>query len=213
MNTVWRAVGILKWSQQCALSRAHLHIQSKSLQHISAPTLRGSIEFIYHAYFYDKTVLRCGINIYAIYAGSFKALPLRPRTNLLTFNVLDSVRHQVVEDVIRPLLRLLVGDPGLFQQVDLHVGPGQLSRLVEVDADELAEARAVVVPHGLGVAKGLQDGVRLDDLVLERDLALQRLPGGAHAGKVPDDLLGVLRLACSGLSAFTRKNSRSFQFK
>ena len=137
----------------------------------------------------------------------------RRSTQLLTLYVLDRIRHQVVEDVIRPLLRLLVGDPGLFQQVDLHVGPRQLSRLVEVDADELAEARAVVVPHGLGVAKGLQDGVRLDDLVLERDLSLQRLPGGAHAGKVPDDLLGVLRLACSGLSAFMKENSRSFQFK
>ena len=119
---------------------------------------------------------------------------MRPRTNLLTLNVLDSVRHQVVEDVIRPLLRLLVGDPGLFQQVDLHVGPRQLSGLVEVDPDELAEARAVVVPHGLGVAERLQNGVRLDDLVLERGLALQCLAGGGHASEVPDDLLRILRL-------------------
>ena len=124
---------------------------------------------------------------------------------MLTFYVLDPIRHQVVEDVVRPLLRLLVGDPGLFQQVDLHVGPRQLSRLVEVDPDELAEARAVVVPHGLGVAKRLQDGVRLDDLVLERGLALQRLTGGAHACKVGDDLLRVFGLASARLPAFTEK--------
>ena len=40
-------------STVCAFSRSFTYIQSKSLQYISAPTLRGSIEFIYHAYFYD----------------------------------------------------------------------------------------------------------------------------------------------------------------
>ena len=131
---------------------------------------------------------------------------------MLTLYVLDRIRHQVVEDVIRPLLRLLVGDPRLFQQIHLHVGPRQLPRLVEVDPDELAEARAVVVPHGLGVAEGLQDGVCLDDLILERDLALQGLAGGAHAGKVPNDLLRVFRLASAGLSAFRDKNSNFITF-
>ena len=36
---------------------------------------------------------------------------------------------QVVECVVATLQRLLVGETGLFQQVDDHVGSGQLSRL------------------------------------------------------------------------------------
>ena len=38
---------------------------------------------------------------------------------------------------------------------------------VEVDLDELAEAGAVVVPCRFGVAEGLQDGVGVEDLLLE----------------------------------------------
>ena len=36
-----------------------------------------------------------------------------------------------------------------------------------MDLDELAEAGAVVVPRGFGVAEGLQDGVGVEDLLLE----------------------------------------------
>ena len=42
-----------------------------------------------------------------------------------------------------------------------------LAHVVEVDADELAEAGGVVVPDGLGVAVRLQDRVRLHDPVLQ----------------------------------------------
>ena len=114
--------------------------------------------------------------------------------------------------MVRPLLRLLERDPRLFQEVDLHVCARELSRLVEVDPDELAEAGAVVVPHGLGVAERLEDGVRLDDLVFERDFALQCFAGGAHARKVPDDLLCVFSLARARLSAFFNGKKRSFGF-
>ena len=40
----------------------------------------------------------------------------------LLLEVGDRVRHEVVEGVVAPLQRLLVGQPGLFQQVDHHVG-------------------------------------------------------------------------------------------
>ena len=41
------------------------------------------------------------------------------------------VRHDVVEGVVATLQRLLVGETGLLQQVDDHVGSGQLSLLWE----------------------------------------------------------------------------------
>ena len=41
------------------------------------------------------------------------------------------VRHDVVEGVVATLQRLLVGETGLLEQVDDHVGSGKLSLLLE----------------------------------------------------------------------------------
>ena len=39
------------------------------------------------------------------------------------------VRHDVVEGMVATLQRLLVGETGLLEQVDDHIGSGQLSLL------------------------------------------------------------------------------------
>ena len=121
----------------------------------------------------------------------------------LTFllQVGDLVRHEVVEGVVATLKRLLVGETGLLEQVDDHVGSGQLSRGVEVDTDELSESGRVVVPHSLGVTPGLKDGVGLDDLVLKGGLSLLPLAGRADGGEVGNDLLGVLGLSGTRLTS------------
>ena len=103
--------------------------------------------------------------------------------------------------MVATLKGLLVGETGLLEQVDHHVGSGQLSRGVEVDTDELSESGGVVVPHSLGVTPGLKDGVGLDDLVLKGGLSLLPLSRGADGGEVRDDLLGVLRLSGTRLSS------------
>ena len=103
--------------------------------------------------------------------------------------------------MVATLKGLLVGETGLLEQVDNHVGSGQLSSGVEVDTDELSKPGRVVVPHCLGVAPSLEDGVGLDDLVLKGGLALLPLSGGADGGKVGDDLLGVLSLSGTRLSS------------
>merc|ERR1712142_734557 len=96
---------------------------------------------------------------------------------------------------------LLVGETGLLEQVDDHVGSGKLSGAVEVDTDELSESGRVVVPDGLGVTPGLKDGVGLDDLVLKGGLSLLPLARRADGGEVGDDLLGVLGLSGTRLSS------------
>ena len=63
-----------------------------------------------------------------------------------------------------------------------------------MDTDELSESGRVVIPDSFGVAPGLQDGVRLDYLVLEPRLALLPLAGGSDGSEVGDDLLCILRL-------------------
>ena len=119
----------------------------------------------------------------------------------LLLQVGDSVRHDVVEGVVATLQRLLVGETGLLEQVDNHVGSGQLTGGVEVDTDELSKPGGVVIPHGLGIAPSLEDRVGLDDLVLKGGLALLPLSGGADGGKVGDDLLGVLSLSGTRLAS------------
>ena len=117
--------------------------------------------------------------------------------------------------MVAALERLLVREPGLLEQVDHHVRTGQLASRVEVDPatvckqyktvgyspDEFSKSRGVVVPHSLGVAPGLKDGVGLDDLVLKGGFALLPLARGADGGKVRDHLLRVLRLSGTGLSS------------
>merc|ERR1712015_147358 len=119
----------------------------------------------------------------------------------LGLKVRNMVGHEVVEGVVATLKGLLVGETGLLEQVDHHVGSRQLSRGVEVNTDELSESGGVVVPDGLGVAPGLKDGVGLDDLVLKGGLSLLPLAGGADGGEVGDDLLGVLGLSGTRLSS------------
>ena len=43
----------------------------------------------------------------------------------------------LVEDVVAPLVVLLVGDAGLLEQVEVDEAAGQLAHVVEVDPDEL----------------------------------------------------------------------------
>lgn len=65
------------------------------------------------------------------------------------------------------------------------------------------ETRRVVVTHGLGVTEGFQDGIGLDDLILQVTLLHVRvvlLARRTNGGEVRNDLLGVLSLSSSGLS-------------
>ena len=78
--------------------------------------------------------------------------------------------EQLVEDVVGPLHLLLLGDTGLLEQVGHDVTTAELAAGGEVDSDELSEPGGVVVPRGLGVAIGLQDGVGGHDLVLKGNL-------------------------------------------
>ena len=70
----------------------------------------------------------------------------------------------------------------------------------EKSFDATYESGAVVIPDSFGISKGLQDWIGLHHLIFQRGLALPGLPGGADASKVPDDLLGILRLSSSGFS-------------
>merc|ERR1719494_880230 len=116
-----------------------------------------------------------------------------------------SVRlEQLVEDVVGPLDLLLLSDTGLLEQVGHDVTTAELAAGGEVDTDEFTETGGVVVPRGLSVSVGLQDGVGGDNLVLKGDLLGVLLSSTAsssgHHGQVGDHLLGVLGLSCTRLT-------------
>lgn len=93
------------------------------------------------------------------------------------------------------------------QLTGLDISSSQLSGVTEVDTDEFTESGRVIVTHGLGVTEGFQDGIGLDDLVLQRslllggDLLVALLVGGTDGGEVRNYLLGVLSLSGTRLSS------------
>ena len=54
--------------------------------------------------------------------------------------------------------------------IPTNVGASNVAAGIEVDPDELAEPRGVVILDGLGVAEGLEDGVGLQQLLLKFSL-------------------------------------------
>lgn len=68
------------------------------------------------------------------------------------------------------------------------------------------ETGGVIVTDGLGVTEGFQDGIGLDDLILQTALLLGGkillglLVGGTDSGEVRNYLLGVLRLSGTRLT-------------
>ena len=72
----------------------------------------------------------------------------------LLFVLFGEAGEHAVEDVVVPLLGVLVNDPGLLQQVLVHFGSLDRSILVEENVDVFPKPRRVVVPHGFCVAKG-----------------------------------------------------------
>ena len=69
--------------------------------------------------------------------------------------------------------------------------------LVEVDLNELAEATAVVVARGLGVAERLHDRIGGEHLLLHLRLLGRR---AAHVGEVAHGVLGAHRFAGARLA-------------
>ena len=113
----------------------------------------------------------------------------------LLLQVLRGTCQELVEDVVVALFRALADHPGPFEQVVRDVAAGDLALGVEVDLDELAEPRAVVVPRRLGVAESLQDGIGVQQLLFEG-------PGlnPVAVAEVLQDVLGRLGLSGSRFS-------------
>jgi len=106
--------------------------------------------------------------------------------------------QELVEDVEVTLSLSLVNDSGLLEQVNLKAGSRNETRSVELKSDEFTETRRVVVLVRLGVTKGFEHGIELDQLVFEGSLLSSATTG--DVGNVLNDLLGVFSLTSTRLS-------------
>mmetsp|Transcript_127600 Transcript_127600/g.272050 ORF Transcript_127600/g.272050 Transcript_127600/m.272050 type:complete len:442 (+) Transcript_127600:2388-3713(+) len=75
--------------------------------------------------------------------------------------------EDLVEDMVVPLALLLANDARALKQVRLDVCADEGSHRVEAHLVVLPESRGVHVSHGTRVAEGLEDGIRVHDLVLD----------------------------------------------
>lgn len=93
------------------------------------------------------------------------------KNTILTSLVGASTLQELIEDVKAPFVRTLPIRARLFEQVALDVRAADEAREIEVDPNELAEPRGVVILHRLRIAKRLENRIRLQQLLLK--LALQ----------------------------------------
>ena len=113
-----------------------------------------------------KNIIQSGsFDLFKPYIGNVTFCPQTAFADIVSIGL-----EQLVEDVVGPLHLLLLSDTGLLKQIRHDITTAKLSRGGEVDSDELSEPGGVVVPRGLGVAVGLQDGVGGHDLVLKGNL-------------------------------------------
>jgi hypothetical protein len=86
--------------------------------------------------------------------------------------------QQIIKHVVVAFALVLVEDTRGFEQVVDDSCARNVVFGIEIDLDPFTESRAVVIPRGLCVSKGLQDGVRVENSSLDST----RRP--AHLGDV-----------------------------
>lgn len=97
-----------------------------------------------------------------------------------------------------PLSRLLLDDPRLLQQVVQDDATHRICLEIEFDVHELAKSAGIVVPVGFGVSKRLQNGIALQQHILDSFNFIVTLLV-RDCGNVLHDNLGGLRFPRSRL--------------
>jgi hypothetical protein len=108
--------------------------------------------------------------------------------------------EQLVEDVEVAFAGRLADDTRLFKQVALHTGTSNRALVVELEADELAETRRVIVSNSLGITKGFEHRIQFEQLLLQLTLTMSTTGNGHN---VLNDLFGVFSLTSTRLATMS----------
>ena len=108
----------------------------------------------------------------------------------------------MVENVVRSLNLLLLGDTRLFQKVGLNVTTAEFARRGEVNPNEFTKSRGVVIPRGFGITIGFQNRIGGNNLVLKGYfLSSRSFFRCSNSCQVGNDLLGVFSFSSTRLSS------------
>ena len=114
-------------------------------------------------------------------------------------HVLGRAGEEHVENVVVSLHGALLHDAALFEQIGLDVAALDVVLLVAVHLHVLAKTRGIVVAHGLGVTKTLQERIRIENLVLNAGADAAR-GAAADCGQELENLFGGFGLARTGFT-------------
>ena len=121
-------------------------------------------------------------------------------------------REHAVENMVVSFIWILVNNPGLLQQVQVHLGTFDRSIFVEIYINVFSKSRGVVVPNSLCISKSWKmkmDGenltrstimVTFKNRIRFQDLLFNPWVFATNSREILQDQFGALRLACSRLS-------------
>ena len=70
-----------------------------------------------------------------------------------------SALQELVKNVVIPLMRVELHHSAFLQEIPVNESSSYLPRPCELDSDELAKTRRIIISHSLRIAKGFQDRV------------------------------------------------------
>ncbi|OAL43734.1 hypothetical protein IQ07DRAFT_286506 [Pyrenochaeta sp. DS3sAY3a] len=112
-------------------------------------------------------------------------------------HLLVRTAEQLIEDVVVPLVRIESHYPRLLQQIPINVCTSNLAGARKLNSNEFAESRGVVISHGLGVSKSLENWICSQDLLRQvGEVSTTRFRSGVigvgNSSEVLNDLLRIL---------------------
>jgi hypothetical protein len=76
--------------------------------------------------------------------------------------------------MVIPLIPILPNNSAFFEKIPIDKGTGNLTRPGKFDADKLSESGRIVVAQGLGISKGFEYRICLEDLIFQCSKLLRR---------------------------------------
>ena len=82
---------------------------------------------------------------------------------------------QLIEDVVSSLPFICVNNATLLQEIAYQISTYNCSAAIKLNLKELSESRRIVVSFCLGIPKGLQDRVHVDNALFNQVGTIERI--------------------------------------
>ena len=114
------------------------HVAIELLLHLKAQDIEGILGVL------KLFIVINGVNLYFSLRDEEVVIGISTEAAHLLQSFNRPLLNQLEEDMVAPLIWLLVGNTGLFKQVDINEATSQLTHVVEVDTDKLTLNRYII---------------------------------------------------------------------